>query len=95
MKRRTVKRILTYVRPLPARRLRHLAPARWLYVRFLPCSGRCSQGAPSTNILGPGQVDLRGVLHYLALLGISVLLAAASQWVMNVCTPQDFQQGVQ
>ena len=27
-----------------------------------------------------------GVLYYLALLGISVLLAAASQWVMNVCT---------
>ena len=43
-------------------------------------------GRAIDNILGPGQVDLRGVLYYLALLGISVLLAAASQWVMNVCT---------
>ena len=83
MKRRTVKRILTYVRPYRAAFAASCASAL-LYV-LLPCLGRCSQ-ARHRQHPRPGQVDLRGVLYYLALLGISVLLAAASQWVMNVCT---------
>ncbi len=84
MKRRTVKRILTYVRPYRAAFAASCASAL-LYVLFT-LLGPVFTGRAIDNILGPGQVDLRGVLYYLALLGISVLLAAASQWVMNVCT---------
>ena len=83
MKRRTVKRILTYVRPYRAAFAASCASAL-LYVLFT-LLGPVFTGRAIDNILGPGQVDLRGVLYYLALLGISVLLAAASQWVMNVC----------
>ena len=84
MKRRTVKRILTYVRPYRAAFAASCASAL-LYVLFT-LLGPVFTGRAIDNILGLGQVDLRGVLYYLALLGISVLLAAASQWVMNVCT---------
>ena len=36
-------------------------------------------------IIGPGQVDLPGVLVILKRIVIVMLLTAAAQWVMNTC----------
>ena len=91
MKRRTVKRILTYVRPYRAAFAASCASAL-LYVLFT-LLGPVFTGRAIDNILGPGQVDLRGVLYYLALLG-NFGAAGRSQPVGNECLhPQDFPAG--
>ena len=92
MKRRTVKRILTYVRPYRAAFAASCASAL-LYVLFT-LLGPVFTGRAIDNILGPGQVDLRGAV----LSGAAGNFGAAGrgQPVGNECLhPQDFQQGVQ
>ena len=56
-----------------------------LYVLFT-LLGPVLIGRAIDQVFGPGNVNYQGVVFYLALLAVTVLLAAAFQWVLNVCT---------
>ena len=87
MKRRTVKRILTYVRPYRAAFAASCASAL-LYVLFT-LLGPVFTGRAIDNILGPRRTVLSGAAGNFG-------AAGRSQPVGNECLhPQDFQQGVQ
>ena len=43
-------------------------------------------GKAVDQLVGPGQVNFPETLKYLAMLGITVLLAAVFQWLMTLCT---------
>lgn len=36
-------------------------------------------------IVGPGQVDMKGIFYYLKLIVIVMLITAVAQWIMNIC----------
>lgn len=36
-------------------------------------------------MLGPDRVDLDGIIHILILIGVTAVLSAASQWILNLC----------
>lgn len=82
MKQQTVKRVLTYTRPY--RKSLFFGFAAALLSVLFTLLGPVFIGRAVDCILGPGAVDYKGVLFYLALLGGCVLLAAVFQWGMNV-----------
>ncbi len=84
MKRGIIKRILSYVRPYMAQFATGCICAL-CYVLFT-LLGPVFIGRAIDRILGPGQVDFAGILRYLILIAVSALLAAASGWMMNICT---------
>lgn len=84
MKGETLRRILGYVRPYRASLAAACAGA--LAGVLFTLLGPVFIGRAIDCILGPGEVDFSGILYYLVLIVVCALLAAASQWVMNVST---------
>ena len=84
MNGKTLRRILGYVRPYRASLAAACvgALASVLFTLLAPVF----TGRAIDCIVGPGAVDFPGVLRCLCLIAVSVLLAAVSQWVMNVST---------
>ena len=84
MKKDIVFRVLRYTKPYRAQVFGACAAAL-LYVLFT-LLGPVLIGRAVDEILGPGAVNFSAMLWYLGALGITVLLAAATQWVMQVFT---------
>ncbi len=84
MKTDTIKRVLGYTAPYRLNLIAGFVCAL-LYVLFT-LLGPVLIGRAIDQVFGPGNVNYQGVVFYLALLAVTVLLAAAFQWVLNVCT---------
>ncbi len=84
MKTETIKRVLGYTKPYRLNLIAGFVCAL-LYVVFT-LLGPVLIGRAIDQVFGPGNVNYQGVVFYLALLAVTVFLAAAFQWVLNVCT---------
>ena len=84
MKTDTIKRVLGYTAQYRLNLIAGFVCAL-LYVLFT-LLGPVLIGRAIDQVFGPGNVNYQGVVFYLALLAVTVLLAAAFQWVLNVCT---------
>ena len=82
----TIRRVMGYLAPYRGQLALGSACAL-CYVLFT-LLGPVFIGRAVDCVLGPGEVDYRGVAFWLALLAASVLLASAFQWVTNVATRQ-------
>ncbi len=80
----TIRRVMGYLAPYRGQLALGSACAL-CYVLFT-LLGPVFIGRAVDCVLGPGEVDYRGVAFWLALLAASVLLASAFQWVTNVAT---------
>ena len=80
----TIRRVMGYLAPYRGQLALGSACAL-CYVLFT-LLGPVFIGRAVDCVLGPGEVDYRGVVFWLALLAASVLLASAFQWVTNVAT---------
>ena len=52
-------------------------------------------GAAVDDIVGPGQVNLSGVIQILVKIGVSIAITAFAQWLMNICNNKMTYQIVQ
>ncbi len=84
MKKQTLKRIISYMRPYTFRLLLGSISAV-LYVAFT-LIGPVLTGNAIDKIIGAGNVDFKLIANTLLLLAATILLAAAAQWGMNVST---------
>ena len=80
----TIRRVMGYLAPYRGQLALGSACAL-CYVLFT-LLGPVFIGRAVDCVLGPGEVDYRGVAFWLALLAASVLLASVFQWVTNVAT---------
>ena len=84
MKKSTLKRILTYLRPYRSQTVAACATAL-LYV-FFTLLGPVFIGKAVDSIVGAGKVDFSAMIKWLIFLAVSMLLAAWAQWGMNIAT---------
>lgn len=84
MKTETIKRVLGYTKPYRLNLIAGFVCAL-LYVVFT-LLGPVLIGRAIDQVFGPGNVNYQGVVFYLVLLAVTVFLAAAFQWTLNVCT---------
>ena len=84
MKKDTVKRILTYLRPYRSQTI--LACVTTLLYVFFTLLGPVFIGKSIDAIAGAGQVDFAAILKWVCFLTASVLFAALAQWGMNIAT---------
>lgn len=82
MRLETIKRVLAYTRPY--RKSLFLGSAAALLSVLFTLLGPVFIGRAVDCIVGPGAVDYAGVLRALVRLGLCVVLAALTQWGMNV-----------
>ena len=52
-------------------------------------------GAAVDDIVGPGQVNFGGVIQILVKIGVSIVITALAQWLMNICNNKMTYQIVQ
>ena len=52
-------------------------------------------GAAVDDIVGPGQVNFSGVIQILVKIGVSIVITAFAQWLMNICNNKMTYQIVQ
>ena len=82
--RGAVRRLLAYTRPYRGYLAAAMAAALVSVLLTLMAPVLIGDGVDC--ILGPGEVDYRGLLRILVLLGASVVGAALFQWLMSYCT---------